>query len=153
MLHNLDISGGHANPRLLFPTAHDEPLSLLHVPPGPLSAAMHEAAPGGSGDAECTRPALRLHLEVRGQVDHGRDRVQALLGRHTRVVRRRSIEPAMRERDGVRKETERRREAQVEERLGRDTPCEDDEDAWQGMSVSEDVLGKGELVGTYRQPS
>lgn len=91
--------------------------------------------PARQAEPLATRTRVHVHVHHARQVDDGRNRVQALLGWDARVVRRGRIEAAMRECECVREQSEDRRQHEVEDALGEDTPDEDDQDAC-GASVN-----------------
>ncbi len=98
---------------------------LVHLLPPALAVLDLRPLPPRSAGG---RHSIDLVLDHAREVDHGRDRAEALLRRDGGVVRRRRVEPAVGEREEEREEAERRGEDEVAERLGDDAPHEDRQD-------------------------
>lgn len=73
---------------------------------------------------------MRINLQPAREVNDGRDGPQTLLGRHGGVVRGGCVESPIGEREELCETTEDGGQDEVEDGLGEDTPCEDDQNTW-----------------------
>lgn len=103
-----------------------------------LDRAVRPIAPRRARDPN----AIDLELDHPRKVNHGRDRVQTLLGRNGCVVRRGRVEAAVGEREEVREEAEGGREGEVAERLRDDAPDEDRQDPCGRVALETKVIGQ-----------